>query len=590
MTGDEYVNLVLKRLLGVTSFKQRLLEYLQGGIVDFTAKVYTLNGTFGSTKVGFDISSAGEFSLDTPVDAEGTDGEGHLLQIGGTYEQSVKFANESGIDYSVGLKYAERPADVQINPRTGYPEYTAWQEVIGERGEPDSVSDEGGYLRFTINTIAGGVNEWVTGRKALVWKKSPAVGASSAAIAIQLCDCADIGGVPTGAAICDSADYMGQTTPSTTASDYEVILLGPRVSRYTDLSATAGYWFVGEVTGGGSGNPPSASDNSGQRAITKSLSDLLDYLVYSNVANTFTRKQTFAPTVAEEGIEATGNGANPGVKGTGGANGHGVEGYGGSASGYGGRFEGTVGDGAWCKGGTGKSGVIGQSGATPGTYEAGVKGEGQGAYGGTFTESGVSPVRGPIRIAPNTNDPSSPHDGAHWQATATHRAKVRVNGAARVYAEEIKSRVFLYPLSCGTCAGIGGVGSTWWWSSNGYWESANSGLEFLACHLNRFVPQGATITQVRAWVDPSATQSGVNRMQMLGNVYDDQGAPQTAFGSAYFPSESDHNPAWVTISCSKAVAADEQLVVHFKRGTGSVTYLIHSLEITYTEGDYLAVP
>jgi len=58
----------------------------------------------------------------------------------------------------------------------------------------------------------------------------------------------------------DVAHYMGQTTPSTTASDYWVVLEGLRIERDTDLRLESGVVYLGNVTGGGSGNPPSAKD------------------------------------------------------------------------------------------------------------------------------------------------------------------------------------------------------------------------------------------------------------------------------------------------------------------------------------------
>jgi hypothetical protein len=275
MTGDQYVNFVIKRLMGKTTFEDQFFAFLRGQVEDLFARVFTLNGTFGSSKVAFDLGTANKFSL--TVDALGTDAAGHLLKIGADYEQGVQFENTNAIDYYVGLHLAERPVDIQLNPRTGYPEYTAWQEVIGERGEPDEVIDHGTYIEFRFNTVAGGVNEWVTGRKALVWKKSPAPDATSGGVGIEECDCVDIGGVGTGTATCSTTGTLGQTTVSTTASDYYVLMLGPTVRRYTDLSAEPAYWYLGTVTGGGAGSVPSGSDDSGQRLIEHSLSDVLAY-------------------------------------------------------------------------------------------------------------------------------------------------------------------------------------------------------------------------------------------------------------------------------------------------------------------------
>ena len=50
MTGDQYVNLVLKRLLGVGSFRDEVLEYLRKQVTDLYTRVYNKDGTYGETK------------------------------------------------------------------------------------------------------------------------------------------------------------------------------------------------------------------------------------------------------------------------------------------------------------------------------------------------------------------------------------------------------------------------------------------------------------------------------------------------------------------------------------------------------------
>lgn len=573
MTGDQYVNLVLKRLLGAISFREQLLEYLKEQYNDFVAKVYSKNGTYGTTAVAFGIASADEFDL--TVDAEGTDGVGHLLKIGSTYEQDVKFENANTIPYHVGLHYTERPSGVQINPRTAYPEYESWKEAIGERGDPDTVADQTGFLRFEINSLVGGVNESPQGNKALVWKKVPAAGATSEAIAIEECTIAEYGGVPTGTAYIDTTGYLGQDTPSLTASDYEVLVLGPSVRRYTDLSAASGYWYIGTVTGGGAGNPPSSSDTSGQRLIQKSLSDWLDYLVYSNIVNTFTRKQIFAPTTAEEAINATGNGANPGVKATGGAtNADGVQGYGGGTTGRGGYFQGGSSGGKGVHGlGTGSEpgvygtsqtgpGVVGEGGVGPGTGVLGkpglangtsgkaVHGDGTangGGYGGYFEGKVTSPVKAALAIVPQGADPSDLLAGDHWQNSASNQAKIRAGTSTRVYAEEKKTRLFYYPLSCGKEERPTAPGAPhWYWVVQGrYWISDDlNEPEFITFDLDRFVPQDVEITRIRIRLIAGAARSTLSdRARAELRSRDESGGSERIFARGY--SSASAGGQWV---------------------------------------------
>lgn len=589
MTGDQYVNLVLKRLLGAISFREQLLEYLKEQYNDFVAKVYNKNGTYGTTAVAFGIASADEFDL--TVDAEGTDGIGHLLKIGSTYEQDVKFENANTIPYHVGLHYTERPSGVQINPRTAYPEYESWKEAIGERGDPDTVADQTGFLRFEINSLVGGVNESPAGNKALVWKKVPAAGATSEAIAIEECTISEYGGVPTGTAYIDTAGYLGQDSPSLTASDYEVLVLGPTVRRYTDLSVASGYWYIGTVTGGGSGNPPSGSDTSGQRLIQKSLSDWLDYLVYSNVINTFTRKQIFAPTTAEEAINATGNGANPGVKATGGAtNADGVQGYGGGTTGRGGYFQGGSSGGRGVHGlGTGSAegvygkggdssgaGVVGEGGAGPGTGVLGkpgtangtsgvaVHGDGSangGGYGGYFQGKTSTPVKAAACIAPQGADPSDLANGDHWQNSASWQAKVRVNGQNRVYAEPAKSRIFLYPVSSARPHYQSTMADPHWFyhAIGHYWNSDNTvSREQLNADLNRFLPQDVTITQMRAYLNPGTSgQALLNRERVSLYSWANDGSSSQLEARGYANDVTTGH--WVTVKWAGThTGADDQ--------------------------------
>lgn len=533
MTGEQFVNIVIKRLMGAVSFREQFLEYLRTQYSNFVAQVYNKNGTFGSSPVAFAIGSADKFSLTT--DREGTDGVGRLLKTGDTYEQNVQFENANAIDYYVGMKYAEKPGSAGINPRTGYPEYQSWEEVIGERGDPDEVLDQTGYLRFHFNTVAGGVNESVEGRKALVWKKVPAAGATSEAIAIELCDCHDYGGVPTGTAYCDTVGYLGQDDPSLEAGDYLVLLLGPRVSRYTDLSAAAGYWYIGTVTGGGAGNPPSGSDTSGQRLITKSLSDLLENLVYDNVINTFTRRQNFQPSVDELALYIARNygGAlveiennNTGavrvlwVKGN-----RPIEGR--SNSGATGRAVTGIAELLQSIGVFGvaqaeeSDGVAGWNTDTAehSSEHAGVTGIGERVPGVLAVGKYSAPEHGALRIEGQATDPSLPANGEIWYPDDEHRVKVRADEFKRVFAEGKKVRRLQYPLTLGMPQSA--VGGDMEWSheilstSGIEWASDGAlGRERLAFPLNRVVPQGVKIVAVNIYWNPGAARTGDARTRL----------------------------------------------------------------------------
>lgn len=282
MTGAQFIHLATKKLMGVTSFKEYFFDYIRTAFTDMVAAVFNKDGTFGD--LALEISESG--SLLSIDDGTGTDGAGHFMEITAT-EKDVPWPRDG--EYSVGLKYAERPVGIQINPRTGRPEYQNWQEAIGERGEPDEVVDMSGtHLRITVDSL-GESAVTMAGRTALVWLATPAPGATTEGIAIEEC----IVVFDAGTNYIDTVGLLGNTTADIDTLHYQVLILGPTI-RSDDLEAVAGYWFIGWVDYSGS----FVFDGGDQRLIVKSLSDLVDHLVYSNVRNTFTETQTIDMTDA----------------------------------------------------------------------------------------------------------------------------------------------------------------------------------------------------------------------------------------------------------------------------------------------------
>jgi hypothetical protein len=570
MTGEQYVNFVIKRLMGKTTFEDQFFTFLRNQTRGLFSRVYTLNGTFGLSKVAFDLGTANKFSL--TVDALGTDGAGNLLKIGANYEQGVQFENTNAINYHVGLHLAERPVDIQINPRTGYPEFTAWEEAIGERGEPDEVIDHSTYIEFRFNTLAGGVNEWVTGRKALVWKKSPAPGATSGGIGIEECDCADIGGVGTGTAICNTTGTLGQTTISTTPSDYYVLILGPTVRRYTDLSAEPAYWYLGTVTGGGLGSVPSGSDDSGQRLIEHSLSDVLGYnggpAWKDGTTNPASTIEAQLDKIVTDLVDDTGV-AGPNASGA-----HKI--------------------GAAAQAGTPESLSIGSIGTQLLTLLTLINTKGHIAVVNTWTAqqyfqaSGATP---PVRIAPKTT--TFGQDGEHGvDDSGDDFAGVRLDGVVRKYAEKKKARYV-------TAGIINGQGE---WTpgfdvdlSLYQWDVVLSGGNFwMAFPLSGIVPQGAQINEVQINVNAQAEATAANRLKVqLRKVQYSSGtdslvAEQSTGGSG--------GQQTVTIGSLTEVfdSAAYEYYIAVRANTQNYApareYINRGIRVQFTDGDYTVIP
>jgi len=282
-TDDKYVNILPTRLLGSTSFKDYFLDYLSQSLVDLVASIYNKDATIDPvSKVIISASGANEFDL--TADKKGTDGSGHLLITDDTYCANVQFQNTNAILYNVALKYAIKPEGIVPNPRTGYPEFDRWVEFFGESDAPTSVVDNTTYITFNVNSVCPDSSESHAGRKCLVWKNTPALGATSEALAYEICTVYYSGG--NNLIDTSTSGIMGQTAVSTTASDYTVLMLGPSVARVSsvDFEPLDDYWFIGTLTGAGSGNPPTIPGTSidNQRLAQFSLSDVLTNFVSNN--------------------------------------------------------------------------------------------------------------------------------------------------------------------------------------------------------------------------------------------------------------------------------------------------------------------
>ncbi len=264
-TGAVFANITPKRILGDTDLGDRLLTYLRDSIREQAARVYASGGTYGPLALAAD----GNDQFQITGTALAADGLGHILDPAQGAVSGIQFENTSAIDYYVGLSHCEKPSEVAANPRNGLPEYTAFADEIGEAGTPDAVTDNGGTITFTVDSVTEtGVDN--TGRQVLVYKATPATDALTEAIAIETATVAYTGGFNQ----ITTSGTLGQSAVSTTAADYVVILLGPSVKRNTDLRNSSTHAFVGIVTGAGAGNPPTTFDTSDQQEFNASIPQL----------------------------------------------------------------------------------------------------------------------------------------------------------------------------------------------------------------------------------------------------------------------------------------------------------------------------
>jgi len=312
-TGAAYVNVTTKRTIGANDFGARFLDYLRDYAIETNKQTFDTDMVHGT---GLTLAADGNDKFQIIGTDLASDGAGHFLDADAAIHSALQFENGNTIDYYVAMKWCTKPSGIQVNPRTGYPEYLRNVEEVGEKSTPDSVVDNGnGTATFTVDSVTeAGVDN--SGRLVMVYLKSLARDATTEAVAIEtraITYSAGNNKITTNGS-------LGQTTISTTASDYEIILLGPTVKRYVDLRTQPGYAFLGKITGAGAGNPPSVFDMSDQRILPTSwataLFDGLPHNLIPAADNTYslgsaTRKwsdiYTYNLTVAADFLPLTDN-------------------------------------------------------------------------------------------------------------------------------------------------------------------------------------------------------------------------------------------------------------------------------------------
>lgn len=272
-TGDKYLHIVSKRVLGTDDFGTRFLEYMRSRVEEVNKEQY---GTafFHPNGVLANSAAADQFTLAQDTgggSAIASDGLGNFLDFENSTYQNIQFENTLGVNYHVALKYCNLPSGIQINPRTGKPEWISYEDQIGEKGNPNTVIDNGNNtITFRVDSVTeAGVDN--TGRVVTVYKILPGDSATTEAIAKE--DCTVF--YSSSQNQITTTGSLGQTNVSLVAADYEVVMKGPTVKRYTDLSAAANYCYIGYLTGTGAGNPPTSFNRDNQKIVPHSWTELL---------------------------------------------------------------------------------------------------------------------------------------------------------------------------------------------------------------------------------------------------------------------------------------------------------------------------
>ncbi len=251
-TDDRLIRLYNHKILSADQLRDDLLYHLRGQGESVVQSIYRLAGSFDTA---ITVVADG-----TKVDigaGSGTDGQGHLFEIGAADArfQNIQIPEEAGDpEYHVGLHYELVEDGVETNPRTGEITYSSLKEQIGYSAVPDAVALINGdtQLKITVDSLFLEAGHNHTGRKVRVWLKPAEDGGPGPKSAVAATAIVE-GTVAYGS----GSNYveiglLGQSTPSTTAADYKIMLVGPRVTRAAvaggDLTAETDTLFLASVT------------------------------------------------------------------------------------------------------------------------------------------------------------------------------------------------------------------------------------------------------------------------------------------------------------------------------------------------------
>jgi hypothetical protein len=250
-TGDERVNLILKRFLSQNRMSENFMEYLDTVLTDGLSRIFPASGLF-TYPVSFGFSGAGKLTL-SPDPLEGIDNQGHVIVLEGSGDLvDISFEDDGSSVYWVGLKYMQIPSGVYANPRTGIPEYDKLIDEVGELGFPDTVvAGAGSTIVFNVNTLLEPSVDH-TGRVIRVYLVNPLSSDANVAFEDLYVAYSSLNNTVT------SADSFGQGALSLNPLFYKVALLGPSIEKSVLNPFGDEYIILGEVTS--TGGTPTVDD------------------------------------------------------------------------------------------------------------------------------------------------------------------------------------------------------------------------------------------------------------------------------------------------------------------------------------------
>lgn len=247
ITNGQRINMFTRRVLGSIGLGTRLLDYLEDGIQRHTKAMTTgetpsddVGAWFAAVTVG---DGTGTHNLDFG-NMYGVDGRGNMIseQAGTTYLDEVPFEDTAATTYYMAATTGFIPKAVLVNQSSGEPEYDYTELELAHVAAPSAVVNGGAFLTITLGNHQLSGSDDFSGRTAMVWLVDPA--SPDAATAIETV-------VITGGNQVVTSGVLGQTSPSTTPSNYRVAILGPTITRSNTVQSLAGFAYIGTVVGGG---------------------------------------------------------------------------------------------------------------------------------------------------------------------------------------------------------------------------------------------------------------------------------------------------------------------------------------------------
>jgi len=247
-TGDTWINLSTGQILDFAALQTGLIDGLIDGLAELRADVYGQDTTLGSNLATWTYAAS---TLDLDATRSGVTPDGYRITADHTDAawQNVPFADSGATIYHIGARRQVRPSTVTGNSADGGYYYDETVEDVGELGAPDVITDRGGGAGLYVDVNPGssllGTNWTVANTRPVVVYLVNPVTASSAAIYEGTISW-DAGA---GKYRITVPHYFGQTTVSTTAADYRVLVQGPTIST-TPLGSDPSYWYLGACTSG----------------------------------------------------------------------------------------------------------------------------------------------------------------------------------------------------------------------------------------------------------------------------------------------------------------------------------------------------